>query len=107
MGVGGGGGLIFLVTYHRLIPAKLPLAPLVGLALVILPVGVLDASYLYPGWATVLPVLGTVILIAFAAPGHSWVAKAPGGAADGLYRADFLWHLPVALAGDRGRSTTA
>jgi len=93
------GGLIFLVTYHRLIPAKLPLAPLVGLALVIVPVGVLDASYLYPGWATVLPVLGTVILIAFAAPGHSWVAKAlavrPMAYIGRISYGTYLWHWPV------------
>ncbi|MEQ8895553.1 MAG: acyltransferase family protein [Roseovarius sp.] len=93
------GGLIFLVTYHRLIPAKVPLMPLVGLALVVAPVSLLDSTYLYPGWATVLPVLGTVILIAFAAPGHSWIARAlavrPMAYIGRISYGTYLWHWPV------------
>ncbi|MEQ8292120.1 MAG: acyltransferase family protein [Roseovarius sp.] len=93
------GGLIFLVTYHRLIPAKVPFLPLVGLVLVIAPVNLLDSSHLYPGWATVAPVLGTVILIAFAAPGHSWVAKAlavrPMAYIGRISYGTYLWHWPV------------
>ncbi|WP_422028276.1 acyltransferase family protein [Roseovarius sp.] len=93
------GGLVFLVTYHRLIPDRVPLMPLVGLALVIAPVNLLDASYLYPGWATLLPVLGTVILIAFAAPGHSWIAKAlavrPMAYIGRISYGTYLWHWPV------------
>ena len=96
------GGLIFLATYHRLLPARLPLAPLVGLAMILLPVNLLDASYLYPGWATLLPVAGTVILIAFATPQHSWVAKGlacrPMAYIGRISYGTYLWHWPLIVA---------
>ncbi|MEQ9258094.1 MAG: acyltransferase family protein [Roseovarius sp.] len=93
------GGLIFLATYHRLIPARLIGAPLLGLALVLAPVNLLDSSYLYPGWATLLPVMGTVILIAFARPGQSWIARGlawgPMAYIGRISYGAYLWHWPI------------
>jgi len=66
---------------------------------VLAPVNLLDASFLYPGWATLLPVLGTVILIAFAAPGHSWIARAlawrPVAYIGRISYGTYLWHWPL------------
>lgn len=93
------GGLIFLALYHRLVPARLPLAPLLGLALVVAPVNLLDASYLYPGWSALLPVAGTVLILAFAHPAHSWVAKglawAPMVYVGRISYGTYIWHWPV------------
>ncbi len=93
------GGLIFLAVHHRLIPSRLPLAPLLGLALVVAPVNLLDASYLYPGWSALLPVAGTVLILAFAHPAHSWVARglawSPMVYVGRISYGTYIWHWPL------------
>lgn len=93
------GGLAFLALHHRLLPERVPLAPLAGLALVLAPVYLLDASWLYPGWGTVPPVLGTLILIAFARPGHSrtarFLASRPMAYVGRISYGTYLWHWPL------------
>ncbi|WP_397543947.1 SGNH hydrolase domain-containing protein [Roseovarius salis] len=95
------GGLIFVLAHHRLLPPRLPLAPLAGLALVVAPVKLLDSGVPYPGWATLLPVAGTVLLIAFAAPGHSpvarWLASRPLVYVGRISYGTYLWHWPLVV----------
>lgn len=93
------GGLIFLAIYHRLIPRTLPFAPLVGIVLVLAPVYLLDSSYLYPGWAALIPVAGTVLLVAFATPETSLTARIlstrPMAYIGRISYGTYLWHWPV------------
>ena len=93
------GGLVFLALHHRLLPERVPLAPLAGLGLVLAPVYLLDASWLYPGWGTVLPVAGTLILIAFARPTHSrtarFLASRPMAYIGRISYGTYLWHWPL------------
>lgn len=93
------GGLVFLALHHRLLPERLPLAPLAGLVLVLVPVSLLDASWLYPGWGTLMPVVGTLILIAFARPRDSRVARflasRPMAYIGRISYGTYLWHWPL------------
>lgn len=93
------GGLTFIALYKDLLPRRVFLAPLLGLALILVPVHLLDGSYLYPGWAALLPVGGTVLLLAFASPRHSLVARAlawgPMAYVGRISYGTYLWHWPV------------
>ncbi|WP_101066229.1 acyltransferase family protein [Roseovarius salinarum] len=93
------GGLLFVLLHRRGGALNLPLAPVVGLVLVLLPVGWLDAGTLYPAWGTLLPTLGTAILIATALPAHSMVgrllATRPMVYLGRISYGTYLWHWPL------------
>jgi len=93
------GGLVFVAQQRHWRLPSLPFGPLIGLVLIIAPVGVLDSTYLYPGWVTLAPTLGTAILIVTATPetsrtgrvlasrGMAYVGRISYGA--------YLWHWPL------------
>ncbi|WHS60122.1 acyltransferase family protein [Pseudomonas sp. G2-4] len=75
------------------------LAGAVGLAAVLVAVFTFDESSRFPGWAALLPVLGTTALIWSGAQSSTWVAQVLSAKAlvwIGLLSYSFyLWHWPV------------
>lgn len=72
---------------------------LAGLAAVLLAVFTFDSSTPFPGWAALLPVLGTTALIWSGAQGSTWVGRllsAPALVWVGLLSYSlYLWHWPI------------
>ena len=99
------GGLVFIAQQRKGGIAVLErlqalrIGPLIGLALILVPVGYLDDSYLYPGWVTLAPVFGTALLVATAYPGVNWAGRAlasRGMAYVGrISYGAYLWHWPL------------
>lgn len=93
------GGLVFVAQHKGLRLPKVPFLPLIGLALVIGPVGWIDDTYLYPGWITLAPTLGTALLIATAYPKHSRagrvLASPPMAYVGRISYGAYLWHWPL------------
>ncbi|MCP1453122.1 acyltransferase family protein [Pseudomonas kilonensis] len=75
------------------------LAGVAGLAAVLMAVFTFDETTRFPGWAALLPVLGTTALIWSGAQGSTWVAQAlstRGLVWIGLLSYSFyLWHWPI------------
>ncbi|SFL51473.1 acyltransferase family protein [Pseudomonas sp. NFACC46-3] len=75
------------------------LAGVAGLAAVLVAVFTFDKATRFPGWAALLPVLGTTALIWSGAQGSTWVAQALSARVlvwVGLLSYSFyLWHWPV------------
>ncbi len=93
------GGLTFLALHRGLLPRRVPFAPLVGVAMILATVHLLDARPVYPGWMAIWPVLGTVLLLAFADPRVSPVARIlasrPLAYIGRISYGAYLWHWPV------------
>ena len=93
------GGLVFVAQQRWGARLTLPFAPLVGLAMVLAPVGWFDAGTLYPGWATLLPTLGTALLIVTAFPTHSRTGRFLGTRGmvyiGRISYGAYLWHWPL------------
>lgn len=93
------GGLVFVAQHRGLTLPRVPFLPLVGLALVIVPVGWIDQYYLYPGWITLAPTLGTALLIATARPAENltgrWLASRPMAYVGRISYGAYLWHWPL------------
>ena len=98
------GGLVALtVTQWRRLPA-LPaaLAGWAGLALILVACTLLSPSTLYPGWAALVPVLGTALVIGAGcgAPSRGCgrvLALAPMRALGRVSYSWYLWHWPVLI----------
>lgn len=75
------------------------LVGLAGLAAVLLAVFTFDKTTVFPGWAALLPVLGTTALIWSGAQGSTWVGRAlslrPMVCVGLLSYSLYLWHWPV------------
>ena len=93
------GALVFVVLHKRGALFRLPFVPLFGLALVLVPVGWLDSTALYPGWVTLIPTAGAAVLIATAAPDTGFVGRflaSRGMAYIGrISYGTYLWHWPL------------
>lgn len=93
------GGLVFVAQQRGLRLPQVPGLPVLGVALVILPVGWIDQFYLYPGWITLAPTLGTALLIATAFPGQSHtgrvLATRPMVYVGRISYGAYLWHWPL------------
>jgi len=93
------GGLVFLLAPSAT-PTKMQAKLLegVGLALIIASVAVFNAHNPWPGWRALLPVVGTMLVIAAARADSPWtrnpVVQWLGTCSYSLY----LWHWPVAVA---------
>ncbi|MFC6083605.1 acyltransferase family protein [Sphaerisporangium aureirubrum] len=102
----GCGALLALVPIRR-IPARLAV-PMswTGLAGVVLPALLFDTTTAYPGHLALLPVLGSMTVIAGGAVASRWNAglvlgRAPLVWAGGLSYAWYLWHWPFIVIGPK------
>ncbi|QGX98145.1 acyltransferase [Roseovarius faecimaris] len=93
------GGLVFVALERGWRLPRGPVLPLIGLALVIAPVGWIDDSWLYPGFITLAPTLGTALLIATASPAEGYVGRAlaarPMAYIGRISYGAYLWHWPL------------
>lgn len=94
------GGLIFVAQQKGVrVPSSVPFLPLLGLAMIIAPVGWIDETWLYPGWITLVPVLGTGLLVLTALPAQSRtgrvLASPPMAYIGRISYGAYLWHWPV------------
>ena len=93
------GGLIFMALDKRGGPITIPFAPIIGIALVLVPVGMLDGTTLYPGPATLVPTIGTAILVATMTPATGFTGRvlaSPVMAYIGrISYGTYLWHWPM------------
>ncbi|GBE67527.1 acyltransferase [Mycobacterium sp. MFM001] len=98
------GGLIALTAgrWRRLPPALAAIAGWVGLGLILLGCAILGTSTPYPGTASLLPVLGTALVIGTGCAAPSWgcgrvLAVTPMRAIGRVSYSWYLWHWPVLL----------
>ena len=77
-------------------PGSLPLAAL-GVALVVVPMVLLDKQTAFPGWVAVVPVLGATLLIGWgnAGPVGRLLSSVPMVAVGKVSYSFYLWHWPV------------
>ncbi len=94
------GGLVFVAQQRGMrLPQIGPVWPLLGLALVIAPVGWIDDSWTYPGWITLAPTVGTALLVATAYPSQGRtgrvLASPPMAYVGRISYGAYLWHWPL------------
>ncbi|MFK7941132.1 MAG: acyltransferase family protein [Roseovarius sp.] len=93
------GGLVFVAQQRGLRMPNVPFVPLIGLVLIIAPVGWIDETWLYPGWITLAPVLGTALLVMTATPAQNRtgrvLASPPMAYIGRISYGAYLWHWPV------------
>lgn len=93
------GGLVFVAQQRGLGLPKGPVLPILGVAMIVVPVGWIDETWLYPGPVTLLPTLGTALLIATAYPSEGRVgrvlASAPMAYIGRISYGAYLWHWPL------------
>ena len=93
------GGLTFILMSKAKAIKQWPFLPFLGLLMIVVPIFSLTETELWPGFATLLPVLGTVLLLLFCnenRPGVSWFLSTKfmryiGRVSYGTY----LWHWPI------------
>lgn len=93
------GGLAFLALHHGGGRFAVPGGALVGVGLILAPVFMIDGSFLYPHWVTLVPVLGAVLIILCGAPGQSptgrILASRPLAYLGRISYGTYLWHWPL------------
>lgn len=93
------GGLAFLALHHLGDRFAFPGAALLGVALILAPVFVIDGSYLYPHWVTVVPVAGAILIILSGTPERSPTARVlasrPLAYLGRISYGTYLWHWPL------------
>jgi peptidoglycan/LPS O-acetylase OafA/YrhL len=91
------GVIVAVLLRHRTVPASVP-AALAGLVMISIAVVLADDSELYPGPWTLLPVLGSALVIAFARAGNHaarFLSLPPLVAVGLLSYSLYLWHQPL------------
>lgn len=110
------GVLLAILTAGRPAPARGTPCSALGLALVLAGLVLIRPAVGFPGWAALVPVAGTVLLIwqgTAANPVNAVLSSAPMRAVGLISYSLYLWHWPVhslagfALGPDRGPATTA
>ncbi|WP_081748614.1 acyltransferase family protein [Nocardiopsis sp. CNT312] len=97
------GGLLAIALAHGRLPAALrPFLGWAGLAAIVSSAALYDSGTVFPGWAALLPVLGTVAVIAAEdSPGHlsasALLSTRPARFIGDVSYSLYLWHWPVII----------
>lgn len=93
------GALVFLLLHKRGRLFQIPLLPLIGLIIALLPTFIFDKNVLYPSLITLMPTIGTAILIATCSGETSLVgrflASKPMSYIGRISYGTYLWHWPI------------
>lgn len=79
-------------------PAWMTWMPMLGLGLIAVPMLTLDRGSVYPGWNTLAPVAGTMLLLLFCSKNHpigKWLASRVMVTIGLLSYSWYLWHQPL------------
>lgn len=92
------GALVFMFSHRRLPESLRKTLELMGFALILATIVLLDKQSLWPGWRATLPVAGAVLVL-LAARGQSlWTANRPAQWLGTRSYSIYLWHWPLVVA---------
>ncbi|MFS3127240.1 acyltransferase family protein [Nocardioides sp. Bht2] len=109
------GGLLGLIWHRYLVPEKLgPVLAWLGLVAIGWSALVFDGASAFPGWIALVPVLGTVAVLAGGASsapwGPRWLTWRPSVFVGTISYSTYLWHWPLIVVApyalDRPMSST-
>ena len=92
------GALVFLLLHKRGRLFQIPFLPIIGLIIALAPTFIFNKNVLYPSLITLMPTMGTAILIATCSRETSWVgmflASKPMSYIGKISYGTYLWHWP-------------